>query len=91
MVYSFHKECTIFYLENRMAIKTAEQRLEEIQTAISGVLASATASYTIDGNTFTRHNLDALRRMEQYWLTQYAQSSGGRPRVSVAKFGSAFS
>jgi hypothetical protein len=78
-------------MEASMAIKTIEERLEEIQTAISGVLASSTASYTIDGNTFTKLDLDKLRRMEDYWLGEYANSIGSKPRVSAAKFGRVFS
>lgn len=73
-----------------MAIKTTEQQLEEVQNAIS-VLLSGVESYTIDGNTFRRSSLPALQEREKYLRNQYSMTSGKRPRVSVAKFGGAFS
>jgi lantibiotic modifying enzyme len=56
-----------------MAIKTTEQQLEEVQAAITAVLAGQ--SYTIDGVTVTRANLRELTEREKY-LMQIYQSTG---------------
>jgi hypothetical protein len=70
-----------------MAVKTTTQQLEEVQTAITAVMASQ--SYSLDGVTVTRANLSALQERERILKAQYNQEQGGRPRVSVAKFGGA--
>jgi hypothetical protein len=70
-----------------MAVKTTTQQLEEVQTAITAVMSSQ--SYTIDGVSFTRANLQTLQEREKYLKSIYAQEQGGKPRVSVAKFGGA--
>jgi hypothetical protein len=61
-----------------MAVKTITQQLEEVQTAITAVLTGA-QSYTIDGRTFTRANLDALQKREAYLMKAYKSEQGNRP------------
>lgn len=70
-----------------MAVKTTTQQLEEVQAAITAVMSSQ--SYSMDGVTVTRANLATLQEREKYLKAQYQQEQGGRPRVSVAKFGGA--
>jgi len=62
-----------------MALKTLQAQLEEVQTAISRLVAGY-ESYTVDGVTYKRTNLDMLERREQRLLRQL------RPRVSYAQF-----
>ena len=68
-----------------MALLTIAAQLEEVQTAITAVLAGQ--SFTIDGVTFTRASLSALQAREEYLQKKYAQSaSGGRKPIKTANF-----
>lgn len=70
-----------------MAVKTVTQQLEEVQAAITAVMANQ--SHSMDGVTVTRANLQQLQEREKYLKAQYNEEQGVKPRVSVAKFGSA--
>ena len=68
-----------------MALKTTAERLEEVQTAISVVLNSF-QSYTISGRSFTRADLETLRKMERELQAdlareQAASRGGARARI----------
>ena len=78
-----------FFLEVKMAIKTIEEQLEEVQSAITALL-SGVESYTIDGNTFRRSSLGDLQKREEYLRNKYSQSTGNKPRVAVTRFNGAF-
>lgn len=68
-----------------MALLTIAAQLEEVQTAITAVLAGQ--SFTIDGVTFTRASLSALQVREEYLQKKYAQSaSAGRKQIKTANF-----
>ena len=65
-----------------MAVKTTLEQLEEVQTAISAVMAGQ--SYMIDGFQFTRANLKSLTDREVMLQKRYNRESGTRPRVARA-------
>jgi hypothetical protein len=68
-----------------LAILTIAAQLEEVQTAISAVMAGQ--SFTLDGVTFTRASLSALQTREEYLQKQYAKSaSGNRPFMKQVNF-----
>ena len=62
-----------------MAIQTTEEQLEAVQTAITAVLNGQ--SYTIDGRTFTRANLEALEKRETRLKEEYNESQGTKQVV----------
>ena len=64
-----------------MALKTVAEQLEEVQAAISAVLLNQ--SYTLDGRSVTRANLEALQTREEYLTRRYAASNGARPVLAV--------
>jgi hypothetical protein len=57
-----------------MAIKTTEAQLEEVQAAITKVMAGQ--SVTIDGESITRADLSALQDREERLLLRYRQEIG---------------
>jgi hypothetical protein len=65
-----------------MAIKTTEEQLEEVQGAISAVL-TGNQSYTLDGRSVSRANLEALQAREAELLRRYAGEQGNRPFLSA--------
>ena len=71
-----------------MALKTTLDQLLEVQSAITAVLSNQ--SYTLDGRSVTRAQLKDLYAMQKDLQKQYNKEIGTRPRVSSAKFGSAF-
>ena len=71
-----------------MALKTTLEQLLEVQSAITAVLSNQ--SYTLDGRSVTRAQLKDLYSMQKDLQKQYNKEIGTRPRVSSAKFGSAF-
>ena len=52
-----------------MAIKTTEEQLEEVQTAISKVMTGQ--SYSIGGRSLTRADLKSLMEREEILLARY--------------------
>lgn len=69
-----------------MAIKTTLAQIEEVQTAISSIMTGG-QSYTLDGQTFTRADLDKLTQREKLLLSKYnAETRCNKPRVSSASF-----
>jgi len=57
-----------------MAIKTTLEQIEEVQAAITKVMAGQSA--TAGGITVTLANLAALERREEKLLTKYRAESG---------------
>lgn len=69
-----------------MALKTTLAQLEEVQTAITTIM-NVGQSYTIDGQTFTRANLDKLTERESMLLARYnVETRVNKPRVSSSSF-----
>jgi hypothetical protein len=69
-----------------MAILTTLEQLEEVQAAISAIMTTG-QSYSIDGQSFTRADLDKLTIRETMLLKRYAaETSANRPRVSSTSF-----
>lgn len=62
-----------------MAIQTTTEQLEAVQTAITAVLSGQ--SYTIDGRTFTRANLDSLQKREDKLKKEYNAEQGSKQAV----------
>ncbi len=71
-----------------MALKTTLEQLTEVQTAITAVLNNQ--SYTLDGRSVSRANLKEIYAMQKDLQKQYNNENGARPRVSSARFGTAF-
>ncbi len=71
-----------------MALKTTLEQLTEVQTAITAVLNNQ--SYTLDGRSVSRANLKELYTIQKDLQKQYNNENGARPRVSSARFGTAF-
>jgi len=68
-----------------MAIVTIAAQLEEVQTAITAVLAGQ--SFTIDGVTYTRPKMADLVELQEKLKKQYAKSAdGGRKQIKTANF-----
>ena len=68
-----------------MAILTIAAQLEEVQTAITAVMAGQ--SFTIDGVQFTRASLTALQQREEYLQKQYVKTvAGQRPFMKTVNF-----
>jgi len=69
-----------------MAVKTVTEQLEEVQAAITAVMAGQ--SYTIDGVTVTRANLRELTEREKYLQQRYdAGQMGARISRNYIEFG----
>lgn len=64
-----------------MALKTTLEQLEEVEAAISAVLAGK--SYSIDGRSVTREDLDALSKREEILRERYQREQNPGPRVNV--------
>jgi hypothetical protein len=65
-----------------MAIKTNLEKLEEVQSAISAVMAGQ--SYSIAGRAVTHADLVALTKYEEILLERYAAESGTRyPAINI--------
>ena len=71
-----------------MALKTTTEQLEELQSAISAVMAMQ--SYTLAGRTVTYANLANLEAREDRLERKLSKENGKRPRVSVGKMTRAF-
>ena len=67
-----------------MAINTTAAQLEEVQAAITAVMAGQ--SWTVDGVSYTRASLADLHAREQVLLRRYAQEQGKRPQVKAVTF-----
>ena len=66
-----------------MALKTTLAQIEEVQDAITAVLNNQ--SYSLDGRSVTRANLQALTEREEILLARYnRETRKNRPRVSQA-------
>lgn len=57
-----------------MAIKTTEEQLEEVQTAISKVMLGQTVD--LDGHQITRADLTALTKREETLQSRYNAEQG---------------
>jgi hypothetical protein len=65
-----------------MALKTTLEQLEEVQAAITKVMAGQ--DVTIDGMRLSRANLADLERREEKLLTRYKSEQGtGVPAFNV--------
>ena len=64
---------------------TTAERLAQVEQAISDVMLAG-QSYSIDGQTFQRADLDKLRAYESALKTTLAREQGRSPRVSQADF-----
>lgn len=53
-------------------------RLAEVQAAISSILAGEMESYTVEGQTVTKLNIDVLTRMERRLSGLAARQAGTR-------------
>ena len=70
-----------------MAVLSTLAQLEEVQTAITAVLAGA-QSYTLHGRTVAKANLADLERRETTFLARYNRETNGKgPRVRNAVLG----
>jgi hypothetical protein len=64
-----------------LAIKTYTEQLEEVQAAITAI-EGGSQSYTINGRSLERGDLDTLYKREAYLRTQVSrESAGGGARV----------
>jgi len=70
-----------------MAIKTTLSQIEEVQTAITAVMAGQ--SYKIGNMTYTRASLSSLQEREDSLLTRYYREQGNNPRVSRSRYSEA--
>lgn len=68
-----------------MAIRTTTQQLEAVQAAI--IKCEAGQSYTIDGVTFTKANIDTLYKREERLIARLASEDGTSPMASYANVG----
>lgn len=57
-----------------MALKTTLEQLEEVQAAITSVMAGQ--DVTIDGKRLSRADLDALSKREEILLARYKSEQG---------------
>ena len=66
-----------------MALKTTLEQLEEVQAAISAVMAGQ--SYTYNNRQVTRADLDILSRREEMLLARYRTETGtGGMAINIA-------
>lgn len=56
-----------------MALKTTSEMLEEVQAAISAALLGQ--SYTVNGQTVSRADLDKLQNMEKYYESKLSKEN----------------
>lgn len=64
-----------------MAVKTTLEQLEEVQAAISKVMAGQ--DVTINGNRMVRANLDFLTKRETMLLQRYKAEQGSGPAINI--------
>ena len=64
---------------------TTAARLTQVEQAISDVMLAG-QSYTIDGQTFQRADLDKLRAYESELKLRLAKENGLSPRVAQVDF-----
>ncbi len=63
---------------------TYAEMLSAAKTALAGIVASKTASYSVNGVSYTYHNLADLEKLIDWLETKAARESGSRPMVVVA-------
>jgi len=66
-----------------MAVKTTLEQLEEVQAAITKVIAGQAVS--IDGISITRASLDKLHEREEILLNRYYREQGTRSPFTRSK------
>jgi DNA-binding IclR family transcriptional regulator len=65
-----------------MALKTTLEQLEEVQAAISAVMAGQ--AYSMDGTSMTKADLAALEAREEKLLSRYRTEQGqGGPCINI--------
>jgi len=64
-----------------VALKTTLEQLQEVQDAISAVMAGQ--AYSIGGRSVTKANLDALHEREKYLEQKYYREQAGATRNRV--------
>lgn len=51
-------------------LPTYREKAEAYEAAIETILAGGVSSYSVAGTTFTKHNLDGLERLAQYYRSR---------------------
>lgn len=57
-------------------MKTAAERLEELDAVIDAVLNTGVGQFSDEGQSYTMHDIDKLMRMQQALLARNAAESG---------------
>ena len=72
-------------MRHYLGMATNSEMLTSVRTAIAAVLAGGNSSYSINGRTFTRLDLDTLLRMEKEYAGRVA-SENAVVRPMVVRF-----
>ena len=68
-----------------MALLSAEAMAELCQTALSSIITGKISSYSIGDSQFTRHNIDSLQKLYQFWKKEASVEANGNSRILRAQ------
>lgn len=51
-------------------LPTYREKAEAYETAIEAILTGGVASYSVAGTSFTKHNIEGLERLAQYYRSR---------------------
>jgi len=72
-----------------MALLSAEAMAELCQNALSDIITGKISSYSIGDSQFTRHNIESLQKLYQYWKKETAVEANGNSRILKAQINNA--
>ena len=58
-------------------MRTPEEWVEEVETAMSAIITGGVSSYSIAGRSFTKHNLNDLQRLYDFWVDRSSRRRNG--------------
>ena len=63
-------------------LPTYREKAEAYETAIEALLTGGVSSYSVAGTSFTKHNLEALERLAQYYRSRAEAETTGFTTVA---------
>lgn len=60
-----------------MAVKTAAEWVDIYDEAILKIVSGTVSSYSVSGRTFTKHDLQMLHDIREYWAARAAEHNTG--------------
>lgn len=64
-------------------LPTYREKAEAYETAIEAILTGGVASYSVAGTSFTKHNIEGLERLAQYYRSRAEAETTGFVTVAA--------